>query len=733
MSESTHTFFATCPKGVEYLLTGELTELGGTAVRETQAGVHFDGDLDLAYRVCLWSRLASRVLLPLATFPAPNADTMYEGVRRMDWLAHLGPDDTLAVDFNGTSAAIVHTGFGAQRVKDGVVDHVRDLTGRRPSVDRQNPAIRLNAHLHRDTLTLSLDLSGDGLHRRGYRMAGGEAPLKENLAAAILVRAGWPDICRSGGGLLDPLCGSGTLLIEAALMAADVAPGLLRNHFGFMGWRRHRHGVWMHLLAEARDRRARGLQRKLPPIMGRDADAQVVVAARSNIRRAGMERVIEVEVAELAALHRPRDMAGRTGLLVTNPPYGARMGDTRTLAPLYRSLGHRLREEFTGWRAAVFTGNPELGKTMGLRADHQYRLYNGSIPCRLLLFGVEPGNFVNRPHDAAAAPAGKAPAAASPRVAPVVASSVEMFRNRLVKNKRNLGRWARREGLTCYRLYDADMPEFSLAVDLYGERVHVQEYAPPSTVDARRATQRLEGAMSVIADVLEVPPERMSLKQRVRQRGSGQYRRQADRGQFLEVEEYGCRFLVNLTDYLDTGLFLDSRPIRRRIREQGAERFLNLFCYTATATVCAAAGGARESLGVDMSGTYLEWTRRNLNLNGLSESRHQLERADCLTWLKSCRRRFDLILLDPPTFSNSKRMREVLDVQRDHPDLIRSAARLLAPDGLILFCCNLRRFKMDEASLAGLELHDISAATIDPDFARRPRIHHCWEIRPRRS
>jgi 23S rRNA (guanine2445-N2)-methyltransferase / 23S rRNA (guanine2069-N7)-methyltransferase len=304
-----------------------------------------------------------------------------------------------------------------------------------------------------------------------------------------------------------------------------------------------------------------------------------------------------------------------------------------------------------------------------------------------------------------------------------------MFANRLRKNLKNLGRWARQNGITCYRLYDADLPEYAVAVDLYEQWVHVQEYEAPATVDAKKAESRLREVLAVLPTVLEVPAENVFLKVRRRQKGTSQYEKFDQRGDFHEVGEGGCRFLVNFSDYLDTGLFLDHRPTRHLLRELApGRRFLNLFAYTGAATVYAAAGGARSTTTVDMSQVYLDWARRNLALNGFSAPPHEFVRADCLEWLQRERRQFDLIFLDPPTFSTSKRMETTFDVQRDHVSLLQATAGLLAPDGVLIFSNNSRRFKMDREELPEFQVEEISRQTIPRDFERNPRIHNCWRI-----
>ena len=721
---SSSTFFATTPKGIESLLAAELRRLGAASVRETRAGVAFEGDLAVAYRCCLWSRLANRILLPLARFAAASPEALYVGVQSIAWDEHLSVDASLAIDFTASQSKITHSQYGALKAKDAIVDQFRERYGRRPDVQRERPALRINIYLHKDEATVGIDLSGESLHRRGYRSEAMAAPMKENLAAAVLLRAGWPEVAKAGGPLLDPLCGSGTLLIEGALMAADIAPGLTRDYFGFLGWRGHDAALWQTLIEEATTRRDAGLT-QLPDIIGYDADRQAVRAATDNIAQAGLGAYIHVERRQLGDCTPPSAKHTAPGLLVTNPPYGERLGEVSELQYLYAHLGEQIKTHFTGWHAAVFTGNPELGKRMGLRARKLYALYNGALECKLLCFEVTPQWFVTPRATPEPQTASETP----------LSPGAEMFANRLRKNLKNLGKWAKREDIGCYRLYDADMPEYAVAVDLYegAQRwVHVQEYQAPKDIDPAKAEARLQEVLSAIPRVLDIPASQLFLKVRRRQKGRAQYEQLAAEKQFHEVREGGLRFLVNFTDYLDTGLFLDHRLTRAKLRELAAgKHFLNLFAYTGTATVYAAAGGAASTTSVDMSRTYLDWARKNLALNGYSDARHHFIQSDCLEWIKQAaqdKMRYGLIFLDPPSFSNSARMDTSFDVQRDHPALLIATSRLLAPDGVLIFSNNLRGFKMDQAALPGLHVEDISPATLPEDFARNPRIHTCWKI-----
>ncbi|MBU1902727.1 MAG: bifunctional 23S rRNA (guanine(2069)-N(7))-methyltransferase RlmK/23S rRNA (guanine(2445)-N(2))-methyltransferase RlmL [Proteobacteria bacterium] len=714
------TFFAVAPKGVESLLVNELEGLGAGQVKQSRSGVFFSGDLETGYRACLWLRTANRVLLPMARFRAENPEELYRGVQNIRWSDHLEPDGTLAVDFKCFRSGISHTHYGAMKVKDAIVDQFREQFGVRPSVDLSRPDIRIDVYLLRDEATVSLDLSGESLHKRGYRTEPGIAPLKENLAAAILMRAGWPEIAKRGGGLIDPMAGSGTLPIEAALMAADAAPSLLRDYFGFLHWKGHQPEIWERLVHEAEAKRSVGLK-KLPPIVGYDADAKAVKNALVSLERIGLRGFIHFEKRELAACVPHAKMKGVPGLVVLNPPYGERLGEIRELRPLYANLGRRLKAHFQGWRASLFTGNADLGKGMGLRAEKKYALYNGALECKLLNFRIEPEWFVETQHPIfRSVPAGR-----STKPGP----GAEMFANRLRKNLQRLKKRFNKENITCFRVYDQDIPEYAVAVDIYGKWVHVQEYKAPDTVDPKMAEARINDVLTVLPEVLEAPAENIFLKERRRQKGKNQYGRQGTDEIFHEVDENDCRFLVNFTDYIDTGLFLDKRIIRRMVRDlAGGKRFLNLFAYTGTATVCAAVGGAKSTTSVDSSNAYLNWAKRNLALNGFGYQRHFFQYADCLSWMKSEKQKYDLIFLDPPTFSNSKKLKTILDVQRDHVELIRHAVRLLEKDGTILFSNNYSKFKMDVAGLTEFRVEDLSKATLPFDFERRPKIHNCWKI-----
>ncbi|HBT7534706.1 TPA: bifunctional 23S rRNA (guanine(2069)-N(7))-methyltransferase RlmK/23S rRNA (guanine(2445)-N(2))-methyltransferase RlmL [Klebsiella pneumoniae] len=697
-----NSLFASTARGLEELLKTELEGLGATDCQVVQGGVHFQGDTRLLYQSLMWSRLASRIMLPLGECRVYSDLDLYLGVQAIPWTEMFNPGATFAVHFSGLNDEIRNSQYGALKVKDAIVDSFTRKNLPRPNVDRESPDLRINVWLNKETAHISLDLSGEGLHLRGYRDGTGMAPIKENLAATIVMRSGWVP----GTPLLDPMCGSGTLLIEAAMLATDRAPGLHRGHWGFGGWAQHDDGIWKEVKAEAQTRARQGLAAYESRFYGSDVDARVIERARRNARRAGIGELIDFDVKDVAQLNNPLPK-GPYGTVISNPPYGERLESEPALIALHSLLGRIMKSQFGGWNLSVFSASPELLSCLQLRADKQFKAKNGPLDC------------VQKNYHLAESEGGKP------------AMLAEDFANRLRKNLKKFEKWARQEGIECYRLYDADLPEYNVAIDRYADWVVVQEYAPPKTVDAHKARQRLFDIIAATIAVLDMAPNKLVLKTRERQKGKNQYQKMAEKGDFIEVQEYNARLWVNLTDYLDTGLFLDHRIARRMLGQMSKGKdFLNLFSYTGSASVHAGLGGARSTTTVDMSRTYLEWAERNLRLNGLTGRAHRLMQADVLGWLRESTEQFDLIFIDPPTFSNSKRMEDAFDVQRDHIRLMTDLKRLLRKGGTIMFSNNKRGFRMDHDGLAalGLKAQEISQKTLSQDFARNRQIHNCWLI-----
>ena len=708
--------FATTARGFEELLKSELTELGAQDAKVAQGGVHYWADDETLYRTLLWSRLSSRILLPIVQAKVFSDLDLYSAVVGVNWLDYFDEKVHFFVDFNGTNQEIRHTQFGAMRVKDGIVDYFERHGRARPNVDKEQPDIRIHAYLNRDDVVLSLDLSGDALHMRGYREDTGKAPLRETLAAAIVLRSGW----QKGTPLVDPMCGSGTLLIEAAQMEAQIAPQLYRLHWGFDFWQGHNQAAWEKVkeeaLALAEDEKQR---ENSPHFYGFDLDHRVLQKAKQNAKNAGVAHLMQWQQGDVAAIKNPSPNVA--GTVICNPPYGERLGTTPALIALYSVFGQRLKQQFAGWNASIFSGEPSLLDCLRLRSHRQFKAKNGPLDCVQKNYQI-----AERAEQSAVENALE-----FDRTSSFFSEVAVDFANRLQKNIKKIEKWAKQQGLDAYRLYDADLPEYNLAVDRYADHIVVQEYAAPKNINENKARQRLLDAVNATLQVTGIETNKLILKVRQKQKGTNQYKKLANKGEYFYVNEYGAKLWVNLTDYLDTGLFLDHRLTRKMLGEmaQGKD-FLNLFAYTGSATVHAALGKAKSTTTVDMSNTYLNWAEQNLLLNDIEGKQHKLIQADCLQWLEKCDRQFDLIFVDPPTFSNSKRMEDSWDVQRDHIKLMTNLKRILRPNGTIVFSNNKRGFKMDFAKLEelGLSAVEISHKTLPLDFERNKQIHNCWLV-----
>ena len=720
-------YWVTCADGLETLLQEELEGLGVQNIERFPGRLVFKGTLEHAYRICMWSRLASRVLTPIHVHELEFshdardvAEELYEGAMNFDWSLIFAPQSTFAVRLHIEREIKVNSQFATLRVKDGIVDSFMEAVGKRPSIDIKQPEITIYALAGKTEHTYCLDLSGDSLHKRGYRRYMTDAPIKENLAAAILQKAKLltkrPDI------FLDPMCGSGTFIIEALMMLTDRAPGLVRR-FGFNGWNGHDHDLWMSIKAEAAERHQTALEQPLPKFYAFDADWEAVKATKQNIIAAGFERVLDqIQIEERTLADWPNfEAEGKIAFIVTNPPYGERLGDKASNRALYLGLSALLQKHFPNQTAAVIAAAVEQADVLALNDLQTMRLMNGKLPIYVRSGSVKPVAVVKpfletwQPQQFEAI------------------EGAEDFANRLQKNMQTLKKWAVKENIHCLRLYDADLPDFNVAVDLYGERLHVQEYAPPKKIDPEKAKKRFNLALQAIRAVTGLGRDAIFIKTRARQEGKTQYTKQSTASKRFIVQEGKAKILVNLTDYLDTGLFLDHRQIRLRIAQEArGKHFLNLYSYTSTASLHAALGGAASTTSVDLSNTYLNWSKENFVLNGLTvdhaDEQHQFFASDCFEWLKEGHEQYELIFIDPPTFSNSKKFYGTFDVQRDHLSLLKRAMNRLTTDGTLYFSNNYRGFEMDEEILAFFDVEEITNETIGPDFKRNQKIHRAWKI-----
>jgi 23S rRNA (guanine2445-N2)-methyltransferase / 23S rRNA (guanine2069-N7)-methyltransferase len=762
MKSSLLELFAPCPKGLEYLLRDELVALGASDVREVLAGVKCRGDFALAMKLCLHSRLASRIAIVISRFDLADADDLYEAAKVLDWVDWFRPTSeasqklsgglhTFAIDVSGSAPGIAHTGFAGLRVKDAIVDQHRERGVDRPSVDVDNPSIRIRVYLHPKESAIMWDLCGNALHERGWRTGQGEAPIKENLAAALLIRAKWPERAGRGEAFIDPMCGAGTILMEAIAMAADVPAGLKRAERGEFAYQSHPQYKKITedaLLAAAKAQAQAGLQRigqqalsSGAQFIGVDSNSDLIGIAKRNLQVAGFAGYVRLILNDAASLKRPEHI--QAGLLLCNPPYGERMGDARSLAPVYRALGAMLGSEFNGFAAAMISSDPELLHAVNLPITKRYALKNGALDCTLAIFDTTryKAKALATEESLGAEDAVESAAPAGLLGGARLSAAAQMVANRIDKNRRRLKSYLLDQQLQCYRVYDADLPEYCAAIDVYGERLHIQEYLAPIEIPEATATARLRELVMGAQHAFELPRESIYLKTRKRDKGGSKYQREKQRtDDYFETREGEHRFWVNLEDFLDSGLFLDSRMLRQRIQKSASgKRFLNLFCYTASASVYAAAGGASYSLSIDLSPTYTNWAQQNFELNNMDPNIHEIEQADVVQWLEwahtqeDAKGAFDLIYLDPPTFSNSKRTESVLDILEDHGLLIAQCMELLSVEGQLLFVTNAQKFKINQELMTEFDVQDISAKTLPPDFERNPKIHRAFQIRHKSS
>ena len=758
-------FYAVCPAGFEPIVSEELKSLSIKRTRPLKGGVAFFGRIEDGLRACLWLRSASRVLLVLDRVDACDADQLYASVRAFPWQDHIDPDSTIAISARGTNAELRNTQFTAMRVKDAICDELRARTGSRPEVSKHRPGVLINVSLHAKRATISLDLAGEPLHQRGYRLEGEtvQAPLKEALAAGMLLVSPWRRIVDdlrvgmlepAGALFYDPFCGSGTLVLEAAMMATDMAPGILRDYWGFQGWKQFDQQLFDRLLAEADKRLEAGLQR-MPYLRGSDKDPRAIEIATQQASRIGLAQYLVFSVADCASMDKTLETMGvadvKRGCLAGNPPYGVRlMSDDLDL--FYGALQKGLAKLPKDWSFTAITPDAHFDDYVGAIPLEEKPVYNGALETTIRTYLL---SDVRQQALQIVTLSGR------DIEIPVLSDHPEQFAARLRKNAKVRRKWAQKHEVFAFRLYDADLPDYAVAIDLFMtcEEIRTQrsahtfdvpylvvsEYQAPRSIDERKAYRRFEDAVRIAAALLEIPRTHVFTRLRKQDRGGKQYsfdKRQAKR---VFTKESGLTFELDLASYLDVGLFLDHRITRQFIAAQAKDKdVLNLFAYTGSASVYAAAGGAKSVTTVDLSRTYLDWARRNMAHNGFTDTRYRFIRADVREWIRAEKdlrkskngqiRRYDLIFVDPPTFSNSKSMgKRTWDIQRDHYYLLRDVSKLLRRGGVIIFSGNLRSFKLDVDALGelGFDVLDLTARTIPEDFARNAKIHFCYALQLR--
>lgn len=845
-----HEFYASCPEGFETALADELRGMGLRQVRPLKGRVAFAGSPADAERACLWSRLASRIFVVLGRFACANAEDLYEATRSIAWERILRAGATIAVTARGTNDELRNSHFAALRVKDALCDRMLEVEGRRPNVDTDDPDARISLTLRGNRASIQFDLSGDPLFKRLPREATrthAAHVLRPDYAALACAQGNWQEICSaaltntkdamgdedtaapadgsaSANGsalagstaerptptlpvMIDACCAGGGVVLEAASILADRAPGLERRNWGFQSWSEHDAATWRELLNEA-DRRAELAKGRVARIVATDPSGDAVACARRILKAAGLaDRAIFAQ-PDLDKISRKLMMPACCGgeprgfvFLDTTETAISKMSRVLDLATSLHAGAcgaDPVRAMLSTMPTVALTRDDLLIRTLGEPA-RSLRVMPNNEEAELAVFSAANGAISAGEGNVAAEDSMPAEDAVESSVAPSPATTLidlgdgkpcpilipesEQFARRLRKVAKLRRKWAQREGVTCYRVYDADLPDYSAAIDLYegsattpGRWLVIAEYAAPREVDPALAEARLLDILTLAPRILQVDPDNVFAKARIRSRGGSQYGKQAGgtspsgqhgkggkprggRGGSASnrpsqgagsgtpsdirtrrlplIEEGGLTFAVNFNDYLDTGIFLDHRITRGLVREhaRGKRFFLNLFAYTGTATCYAADAGVEETVTVDLSNTYLDWAERNMEQNGFVGPDHHYVRADVMSWIRDMRQtrnRWDLIFCDPPTFSNSSKMgRRTWDVQRDHVELLVGLSRLLSREGEAIFSCNLRTFRPDieELARAGVVLTDITDETIPEDFARNKKIHHCYLVK----
>ena len=720
-------FFATSAANQGDLIAEEARKAGAERVRVTPSGVDFEGSLETGYRFCFETRISSRLLMGLFVDDDIISDKeLEEATAMLPCEEYIDPTKTLKVTCTTQNCRyITNSHYGALKVKDGIVERIREkFNGERPYIEIHEPDLTVHVHIEDTTVKWYVDFSGENLSMRGYRGEQTEALLKEHLAAALIGRSEWRKSVNDGNPLpfYDPFCGSGTIAVEAALMATDTAPGLLRKKpYPFESLPNFDKEAFDRVVEEAEERRRKAIDERDISIFASDISRTAVEISKAAALKAGVYDFISFSVQDFTKLEKP---PVSKGCIVTDPPYGERM-TVRDIDLLYENTGKVLQNVFKGWDATILTGNSELLSNIDMKPDRTNTLFNGGIMCQAAHYHI----FTDEEREAMMQ---KALEKKKQRQAEPLTPGAEMAYNRLMKNLKEITPLMKEQGVECYRIYDADMPEYSASIDIYmGKWVVVSEYAAPDTIDPEDAKRRLGELVRATEKATGIDEDFIYVKERSRQKGKGQYTRLAANNKMMVARENGVRFLVNFTDYLDTGIFLDHRPVRMMIQEMAKDkRFLNLFCYTGTATLNAIKGGALSTVSVDASSTYLAWMEENLKLNGYSTVfGNLLYKSDVIDWLWDTYDKFDLIFCDPPTFSNSKDRRGSFDVQRDHVKLIDAAAMHLSPGGTLIFSNNYRKFKLDPEVMEKYVVEDITEKTIGDDFKRDMKIHHCYLIR----
>ncbi|CAL4326422.1 bifunctional 23S rRNA (guanine(2069)-N(7))-methyltransferase RlmK/23S rRNA (guanine(2445)-N(2))-methyltransferase RlmL [Buchnera aphidicola] len=697
-----HYLFASTNFGTEKLLEKELLFIGAKKLNVINGGIYFEANELLLYKSLMWSRIASRIFLCIKKFKISDKEELYSNIYSINWTKIFCVKNTFLINFKGINNIIRNSLFGALIIKDAIVDQFNKTYSARPNINPINPDIRIKSFLFNDnTIHIMLDLSGPALNKRGYRKNSHSTPIKENLGAAIVLNSEW----NNSIPMIDPMCGSGTLLIEAAMIACDRAPGLKRLKWGFESWKKYNKNVWINVVKEAEKRFKIGIKKCLKNhFIGYDYNPTVIENAKINASNAGLSKIIKFFTQNLNDLKNVYSIA-TIGIILSNPPYGERQQTESQLVGLYIQLGVSSKRYFQNWKLSIFSSSKFLLNFLQMQSDKEYILKNGALNCIQKNYTI----FSNK-----------------------LNIEDNEYSNRLKKNFNKLKKWTIREKIECFRVYNADLPNYNIIVDIYSKWLVIQEYKAPKLINCKKSHKRLCHAIYYAKEILSIDINNIIFKIRQKNKNKTQYKKLFDSNSFIIIKEYNAKFLVNLVDYLDTGLFSDKRLIRKLLGVMSPGKdFLNLFSYTGTASVYAGLGKANSTTSVDISNTYIEWSIRNMSINNLNGSNHNFIKADCLNWLQKNNKKFDLIFINPPTFSNSKNMKKSFDLKRDYLILMRYLKSTLRYNGNIIFSSSTRNFNINIDSLEKIKLYakNITEKTQCKDHLNNSNIFHSWLIK----
>lgn len=741
--------FVRCASGFEKTLAHELCELGLRRVRPLAGGVAAFGTKHDAYATCLWSRVATRVQLVVARVDAGDTQQLYTGTRGVAWEKVVRRGATIAVRAHGTNDALRNTAFTALKVKDALCDRLRDAWGERPNVDARHPDLEVNVALHERKATLYLNLSGGSLHRRGYRQDGVQtaAPLKETLAAGMLLAAGWRKLAREGASFVDPMCGSGTLAIEAALIAGNVAPGLLRTAWGFGGWAEHEPDLWEDVLCHAREARispAPGTR-----IFAGDVDKDAVRIAARNAERAGVDGTVQLFCDDAANLRKHIGAirrSGATGLLACNPPYGERLQESWELAATYQALGQAVEALPEGWQVVAISPDGRIDTLLAREPTLTIPCYNGPIHTWVRAY-----DLADEQHACDIVSLD----GRNLRV-PIADPHSAQFAARLRKVARDRGRWARRTGIGAYRIYEADLPDFPYAIDVFvpdadaagdgsasdkptAPYVLMREVVRPKASAALAASRRLCDAEALVAGILGLPQGHVVVRRIEGDKHKPRTHDHASAGDEgasprVVVREAGLRHVVSMAQPDDT-LPLVLREARGMAASQAHDK--RVACVFATDVACVAellARGPASLVVVDAREQNRRLVEQAFAINGMRSDALRFRGTDPLTWAQSearAKRRYDLVVCVAPEWivAHDNGGRE-WSLGRDHKALVLALGRILAPGGSLLFATTQLAPGYDPEGLrpAGLLVRDVTANVLPDDFAHTRIPLRCLEF-----